>query len=103
MINIEPPSRNVVASKDWLLRAVVRLRGDESKTLKLSQRDLGLPEINDRKYTHRRGMNPIVGELMSIRKNSEAADWDYRQLETAIDKAIDEYERWCEENLHHEQ
>jgi hypothetical protein len=98
LVNVETPSANRLKKENWLLRAVVRLCGN-GKT-KHSRREFDLPEINTQKYYHHLGKDTIMGELMRITKTTEAADWDFREVETAIKDCAKEYDEWCEKNLH---
>lgn len=97
IVNIETPSTNRIEREDWLLRAVVRFCGD-GKTKHMRQ-EFNLPEINTRKYRRHSGKDTIMGELMRISKTVEAANWNFREVETAIKGCAKEYEEWCEKCL----
>lgn len=98
LVNIETPSANKIKHTKWLLRAVVRFCGD-GKT-KHSRCEFNLPEINIKKYSHQLGKDTIMGELMRISKTTGAANWDFREVETAIKNCAKEYDEWCQKCLH---
>lgn len=102
-INIEPPSKNQ-SSANWLLRCVVRfdnpLKEGEPETKSYSRRYFELPEINDNHYATRKSKFTIMGKLFEIGKDSDEANWGYEEVGQSIRNAIEEYEKWCDDNLY---
>lgn len=97
MVNVETPNSHVFDQDECLLKVTVRLCNNKGKH---SRKEFDLPEINRRKYRHVCGVNTIMGELMRIDRSSKESSWKYEGVEKAIFDAIDQYEKWCDENLY---